>query len=73
MTLEGHEQGVNDVAWSSDSKCLASASDDCTIKMWDVAKGRCVRTLSGHTNYVFCLNFNPQVRHPSARAGGWGG
>ncbi len=23
-------------------------------------KGRSIRTLKGHTNYVFCCNFNPQ-------------
>ena len=23
-------------------------------------QGRCLKTLKGHTNYVFCCNFNPQ-------------
>lgn len=34
--LSGHTQGLSDVAWSSDSVYLASASDDTTIRIWDV-------------------------------------
>jgi len=45
---------------SSDSKYLCSGSDDKTIKVWNVATGECVKTLTGHTNYVFCVNYNPQ-------------
>ena len=34
--LKGHSQGVSDVAWSSDSRYICSASDDKTVKVWDV-------------------------------------
>lgn len=35
-TLEGHSQGISDVAWASDSQNLCSASDDKTIRIWNL-------------------------------------
>lgn len=39
--LTGHTQGLSDISWSSDSVYLASASDDTTIRIWDVESVRC--------------------------------
>lgn len=39
-TLTGHSQGISDVAWSDDSAYLASASDDKTVRVWDIEKVR---------------------------------
>ena len=38
---------------------LASGSWDKTIKLWDVASGRELRTLSGHRNGVTSVAFSP--------------
>ncbi|KAG8034303.1 hypothetical protein G9C98_007379 [Cotesia typhae] len=51
---------ISDVAWSSDSRLLVSASDDKTLKIWELSSAKCLKTLKGHSNYVFCCNFNPQ-------------
>ncbi|MEW5302460.1 MAG: hypothetical protein WDW38_002381 [Sanguina aurantia] len=29
------------------------------VKLWDAETGKCLRTLQGHTNYVFCCTFSP--------------
>jgi COMPASS component SWD3 len=34
--LTGHTKGLSDIAWSSDSVFLASASDDTSIRIWTV-------------------------------------
>ena len=36
-------------------KLLFSASDDCTLKVWDLVTRQCVRTFEGHVAQVQCL------------------
>lgn len=57
--LTGHEHPVVDVAFSPDSKLIATASLDQTARIWDAATGTCVRTLKGHTSGVTCVTFSP--------------
>ena len=46
-TLKGHGKGVTQVAFSHDGRLLASSSTDNTIRIWDVAGRRELRTLTG--------------------------
>ena len=44
VNLKGHTQRISSLAFSPDSKTLASTGDE-TIKLWDVASGTCTATL----------------------------
>ena len=56
-TLAGHTGPVLAVACSPDGRLLASGGSDGTIRLWDVALQREVRTLPGHVGAVRSLIF----------------
>jgi hypothetical protein len=57
--LEGHQNFVISMSFSPDGKILATGSLDKTIKLWNVATGKEIRTLQGHQNHVVSVSFSP--------------
>ena len=62
QTLVGHGSSVRSVAFSHDSRQLASGSDDETVKIWDAGTGECVQTLAGHGGLVRSVAFSHDSR-----------
>lgn len=58
-TLEGHTNYVSSIAFSSDSKLIATGSFDKTLRLWDVRSGTQLRVLNGHTEAVETAVFSP--------------
>ncbi|KAI0010219.1 WD40 repeat-like protein [Xylariaceae sp. FL0662B] len=51
-SLRGHTDWVNQVRLHTASRTLFSASDDCTVKLWDLDSKMCIRTFEGHVGQV---------------------
>jgi WD40 repeat protein len=62
VTLTGHVGPVLGVAFSQDGRWLASGGADRSVKLWEIATGRLVRTLSQHLGAVHAVAFQPNGR-----------
>ncbi|PSN11378.1 hypothetical protein C7293_24490, partial [filamentous cyanobacterium CCT1] len=54
ITLEGHCASAKYVAISPDGQRAVSASDDCTLKVWNLATGQCTATFWGDSSFYTC-------------------
>ncbi len=60
--LQGHDGLVNSVRFSPDGRFLASASNDTTLRLWDLEQldlGKALAVFEGHTDIAWCAAFSP--------------
>lgn len=50
--LKGHSDWVNAVKVDSASRTVFSASDDCTVRLWDLDRRETIRIFEGHVGQV---------------------
>lgn len=58
-TLHGHTLHINDVAFSSDGKKIASIADDFTILIWEAETGVLINKLDCGHPFGNCITFSP--------------
>jgi F-box and WD-40 domain protein MET30 len=52
VPLRGHTDWVNSVKIDTSSRTIFTASDDCTVKLWDLDTKKCIHTFEGHVGQV---------------------
>nr|OQO18822.1 Nuclear distribution protein PAC1 [Rachicladosporium sp. CCFEE 5018] len=62
-TLQSHRAPITSVAFHPLFSSLASASEDCTIKIWDYELGELERTLKSHTKAVLDVDYGGPRGH----------
>jgi WD40 repeat protein len=55
----GHSDRISAIAFSAEGSWLATGGNDGTLKLWDVASGRLLRTLSEYSKPVLQVAFSP--------------
>ncbi len=56
--FQGHRGAIRSVSFSPDGQTIASASSDCTIKLWRT-DGTLLQTFKGHSNKVYGVAWSP--------------
>ena len=56
----GHNNWVRALVFHPSGKFLLSASDDKTIRVWELVTGRCVKTVEAHGHFVATLAWGRQ-------------
>ncbi len=59
VQMNGYIFPINSVAISFDGRTIVTGGDDRTVKIWDVASGRALKTLRGHTESVTSVHIAP--------------
>lgn len=60
--MTGHQQLINDVSFSPDTRYIASASFDKSVKLWDGRTGKYLASLRGHVSAVYQIAWSADSR-----------
>ncbi len=67
----GHSKGVLKVASHPKQPILVTAGADGTVRIWNADSGASLKTLTGHTDYVFAVAISPDGN--LVASGAWNG
>jgi WD40 repeat protein len=69
LTYLGHTRPPRAVAWSPDSKRVASAGDEQTVQVWDASTGDHVFVYHGHATNINALAWSPKSQRIASASG----
>ena len=61
-TLKAHTKSVTAISWRSDSNVVSSASEDGSIRLWEMNEGKQVKNWTGHGGGVLDMTFTGDGR-----------
>jgi platelet-activating factor acetylhydrolase IB subunit alpha len=61
FTQPGHNNWIRALVFHPSGKFLLSASDDKTIRVWELATARCIKTVEAHGHFVATLAWGRQA------------
>ena len=70
-TLTEHTQRVNDITFSSDMRSFASSSFDGSVRIWNVASGENIQTISNHIGQFACFAWSKDGKAIIAPDNNW--
>lgn len=59
IILRGHKLSIQDIAFNSNGKLVASVANDFTIYIWDVCTGNVINQIDCGHPFGHCLTFSP--------------
>lgn len=71
QTLQvGHDNWIRALSFHPNGKFLLSASDDKTVRVWDLLTGRCTKSLDAHGHFVTCMSWGRTIVSGAATTNG---
>ena len=61
--IDGHKRGIGGFALHMRKNIVATASDDCSWKIWNLDNGENIMTGEGHRDWICTADFHPLGSH----------
>nr|UXY88416.1 TATA box-binding protein-associated factor chain TAFII 90 [Cryptomonas curvata] len=55
----GHKSDINVTRWHPSNSIMATGSDDCTVRLWDIKTARSVSSYKKFDNNIYNIEFSP--------------